>query len=258
MHAAAPALSERQIEQFQRDGYLIFREMAPAPQCRHMAAVANAHLQQGVAPLEYEAQVGYPGAPESLDAPGGKTVRRLRNAYQRDASFAQWAGNPDLVAKLAALLGEEVCLTLAHHNCVMTKHPNFGTATGWHRDIRYWSFQQPDLISVWLALGHEDASNGALHFIPGSHRLQIAPDQLDQLDFLKPEHPQNRALFAQGITPELQGGDVVFFHSGLFHAAGRNTSEAIKNSVVFAYHGQSNVPRAGTRSAAPGSVLLGH
>jgi phytanoyl-CoA hydroxylase len=257
MNAAAPALSERQIEQFQRDGYLIFRAMVPAQQCRDMAAVANAHLQQGMAPLEYEAQVGYPGAPASLDAPGGKTVRRLRNAYQRDASFAQWASNPDLIAKLAVLLGEEVCLTLAHHNCVMTKHPDFGTATGWHRDIRYWAFTHPDLISVWLALGHETAGNGALKFIPGSHRLQIAPDQLDELDFLKPDHPQNQALFAQGITPELQQGDVVFFHSGLFHAAGRNASPSIKTSVVFAYHGQSNAPRAGTRSAALGSVPLG-
>jgi phytanoyl-CoA hydroxylase len=258
MHAAEPALAERQIEQFQRNGYLIFKAMAPAQQCRHMAAVASAHLQQGVAPLEYEAQVGYPGAPASLDAPGGETVRRLRSAYQRDASFAQWASHPGLVAKLAALLGEDVCLTLAHHNCVMTKHPDFGTATGWHRDIRYWSFERPDLISVWLALGHEYEGNGALRFIPGSHRLQIAPDQLDELDFLKPDHPQNQALFAQGITPELQQGDVVFFHSGLFHAAARNTSEAVKISAVFAYHGQSNAPRAGTCSAAPGSVLLGH
>lgn len=258
MNALEDALPERQAEQFRQDGYLIIRAMVPLEQCRRMAALADEHLRKSVAPLEYEAQVGYPGAPASLEAPGGKTVRRLRDAYQRDASFAQWASEPKLVTKLTALLGEEVCLTLAHHNCVMTKHPNFGTATGWHRDIRYWSFQKPDLISVWLALGHEDASNGALHFIPGSHRLEIAPDRLDELDFLKPDHPQNQALFAQGITPELQPGDVVFFHSGLFHAAGRNTSEGVKTSVVFAYHGQSNAPRKGSRSAAPGSVLLGH
>lgn len=257
MNAVATALSERQIEQFRNDGYLIFKSMVPAQQCREMAAVANEHLRQGVAPLEYEAQVGYPGAPASLDSPGGKTIRRLRSAYHRDASFAQWARNPDMVAKLAVLLGEDVCLTLAHHNCVMTKHPDFGTATGWHRDIRYWAFTRPDLISVWLALGHEYAGNGALHFIPGSHRLQIAPDQLDELDFLKPDHPANQALFARGITPELQQGDVVFFHSGLFHAAGRNDSDSTKSSVVFAYHGQSNLPRAGTRSSASESVYLG-
>jgi phytanoyl-CoA hydroxylase len=258
MNAVAQALSDRQIEQFQQDGYLIMRSMVPAQQCARMAAVAGEHLQKGVAPLEYEAQVGYPGAPASLVAPGGNTIRRLRGAYQRDVCFAHWARNPDLVAKLARLLGEDVCLTQAHHNCVMTKHPDFGTATGWHRDIRYWSFTRPDLISVWLALGHEHAGNGALHFIPGSHRLQIAPDQLDDLDFLKPDHPRNQALFAQGVTPTLQQGDVVFFHSGLFHAAGRNASASVKTSVVFAYHGQSNAPCPATRSATSESVFLGH
>ncbi|MDQ9171956.1 phytanoyl-CoA dioxygenase family protein [Oxalobacteraceae bacterium R-40] len=257
MNAVATALSERQIEQFRQDGYLIIRAMVPMQQCRHMAAVAIAHLRQAVPPLEYEAQVGYPGAPASLDAPGGRTIRRLRSAYQRDASFAQWASDPDLVAKLAVLLGENVCLTQAHHNCIMTKHPDFGTATGWHRDIRYWSFARPDLISVWLALDHEHAGNGALRFIPGSHQLQIAPDRLDELDFLKPGHPENQALFAQGVTPELQQGDVVFFHSGVFHAAGRNAAASTKLSAVFAYHGCSNTPCPGTRTAAYESVHLG-
>jgi phytanoyl-CoA hydroxylase len=150
-----------------------------------------------------------------------------------------------------------VVLSLAHHNCVMTKHPDFGTATGWHRDIRYWSYPRPDLISVWLALGHEDADNGALKFIPGSHRIPLAPGQMDALDFLRPEVAENQALFAQGTTPVLERGDVVLFHSKLFHAAGRNSSTQMKASVVFAYRGESNMPVAGSRSAAAGEVALG-
>jgi phytanoyl-CoA hydroxylase len=138
----------------------------------------------------------------------------------------------------------------------MTKHTDYGTATGWHRDIRYWSFTRPDLISVWLALGEENAGNGALKFIPGSHRMPIAPEQMDALDFLRPELPQNQELFALGVTPELARGDVVLFHSKLFHAANRNSSERMKASVVFAYHGKSNPPVPGTRSAASGEVEL--
>jgi phytanoyl-CoA hydroxylase len=139
----------------------------------------------------------------------------------------------------------------------MTKHPNFGTATGWHRDIRYWSFMRNELISVWLALGSEVESNGALRVIPGSHRLDIRREQLDDLDFLRPDVEENQAIFARGITVELQPGDVLFFHSGLFHAAGRNNGESVKTSVVFAYRGRSNLPLPGSRSAAAGDVALG-
>jgi phytanoyl-CoA hydroxylase len=253
MHAM---LSKAQVEQFQQQGYLVLPGMVSQSRCAGMLDVISRHLRDAVAPIEYEAEVGYPGAPESLDAPGGKTARRLRNAWQRDPCFEQWAREPALVSMLAQLLGEDICLTLAHHNCVMTKHPHFGSATGWHRDIRYWSFTRPDLISVWLALGPEDARNGALQIIPGSHRIPIQGEQLDPLDFLRPDLPENQELMRQGRSLELQQGDVLLFHSGLFHAAGRNESDAVKASLVFAYRGKSNLPLPGSKSAAAGDVSL--
>jgi phytanoyl-CoA hydroxylase len=252
------AFSAIELEQFRRDGFFIVRGMVDSAACDRMEAVTREHLRQQIPPLEYEAELGYPGAPASLDAPGGRTVRRLRDAYGRDACFRDWAQDKRVVRRAEQILEEPACLVLAHHNCVMTKHPNFGTATGWHRDIRYWRFTRPDLVSVWLALGEERASNGGLLVIPGSHRLQLQPEQLDDLDFLRPEVPENQALFAKGIPVELQRGDVLFFHSLLFHAAGRNDSNAVKDSVVFAYRAASNLPLPGTRSAAAGDVPLSH
>jgi phytanoyl-CoA hydroxylase len=249
-------LSASQLEQFRQDGYLVLRGLASAATRDALLAVACAHLRQALPPVEYEAELGYPGAPVSLDAPGGRTVRRLRNVWQRDPVFRDWASSPTLHDPLRQLLDEPVLLTLAHHNCVMTKHPGYGTATGWHRDIRYWSFTRNELVSVWLALGSERKDNGALLVIPGSHRLDVQRHQLDELDFLRPEVAENQPLFARGTTVELDAGDVLFFHSGLFHAAGRNASRAVKHSVVFAYRGASNRPLPGSRSAAAGEVAL--
>lgn len=251
-----PPLSALQTEQFDNDGYLILRGMVTPTACDLMLSVTNRHLRAAVPPIEYEADVGYAGAPASRDAPGGRTARRLRDAWRRHACFRLWAEDARLTAMLRGLFGEPVCITLAHHNCVMTKHPDFGTATGWHRDIRYWSFEKPDLISAWLALGPENERNGGLRVIPGSHRLEIGRHRLDDLDFLRPDVAENRALFEHGVGLELGKGDVVLFHSGLFHAAGRNATPSVKTSVVFAYHGASNAPVAGSKSAAAGSVAL--
>jgi phytanoyl-CoA hydroxylase len=249
-------LTENQLSEFNNNGYLIVRQLVPSARCEQMLAVAKQQLATPTQPLEYEADLGYPGAPSSKQAPGGGTIRRLRDAYRRDASFRDWAEDPAQVAKLEQLLGEKVALTLAHHNCIMTKHPAFGTATGWHRDIRYWRFARPNLVCVWLALAPETAANGGLQFIPGSHRVNIRAEQLDELDFLRPDAPENQALFAQGRQAELEQGDVVFFHSRLFHAAGRNTTDVVKTSVVFAYRAISNEAIAGSRSAAAGHVAL--
>ena len=250
-------LTDLELEQFRRDGYLVFRNMVTPLARELMISVVQEQLRAAAPPVEYEAEVGYAGAPTSLDAPGGRTVRRLRDAYHRHECFRVWAEDQRVVTRLRQMFNEPVRLVLAHHNCVMTKHPHYGTATGWHRDIRYWSFARNDLVTVWLAIGRETASNGALHVIPGSHRLDIGRHQLDELDFLRPDAPDNQPLFAQGVPVELQPGDVLFFHSGLFHAAGRNDSEAVKMSVAFAYRGENNVPGAGSRSEAGGDVVLG-
>ena len=237
-------LSAAQLRQFRQDGYLVLPGMVAPEVCARIRGVVQDHLHRAVTPLEYEADVGYAGAPKSLDAPGGHTVRRLQGAWQRDDALRAWAEDPRVVEGLGQLLEEPVVLTLAHHNCVMTKHPNYGTATGWHRDIRYWRFARNELVTVWLALGDERVENGALKVIPGSHRFDIKPEQLDALDFLRPDAAENEALFAQGITVALQAGDVLFFHSGLFHAAGPNRENEVKMSVAFAYRGSSK-PAAG-------------
>ena len=138
----------------------------------------------------------------------------------------------------------------------MTKHPGYSSATLWHQDVRYWSFDRPDLVSLWLALGTETADNGALMVIPGSHRLDLDRGRLDRDLFLRPDLAENRALIEQAITLELTAGDVLLFSSRLFHAAGRNDTDAVKLSLVFTYHAADNHPIPGTRSAQYPSIML--
>jgi len=92
--------------------------------------------------------------------------------------------------------------------------------------------------------------------IPGSHRLDIAPEQLDTELFLRPELPENAALIASARAVELAPGDLLLFHCRLFHAAGTNETSQLKLSAVFTYHGVSNAPLPATRSALYPSVAL--
>jgi phytanoyl-CoA hydroxylase len=248
--------SAAELEQFHRDGYVIARALAPDAIRERMLAVARSHLKTAPAPAEYEADVRYPGAPESQDAPGGRTVRRLLQACARDPVFLEWATLPVLRDRLAQLLGEEVELSQAHHNCVMTKDPRYSSLTQWHRDIRYWSFERPELVSVWLALGEERYDNGCLLVLPGSHAIDFEPERLDEAQFLREDADTNRALLATQRTVELDPGDVLFFHCRLFHAAGANRTSETKFSVVHTYHAADNRPLAGSRSAAVPDIAL--
>ena len=138
----------------------------------------------------------------------------------------------------------------------MTKRPGYSSATLWHQDNRYWSFDEQNLISVWLAVGRETKQNGCLRVIPGSHRLEIEPGRFDANLFLRSDLEENKSLLNSAIKLELEPGDVLFFHSRLFHAAGRNLSDETKYSVVFTYHEEENKPILGTRSARFPSISL--
>lgn len=250
------AFSEEDVAQFRRDGYSVVRGLAAQSLCERMRQVAQQHLAGQTGPLEYEADVNYPGAPASRDAPGGRTVRRLLQAYARDPLFQQWAASPAVGSRLQQLLGPRICMAQAHHNCIMTKAPSHSSSTGWHRDNRYWSFENPELVSVWLALGEEHRTNGCLMLLPGSHKMEIRSDRLDAVQFLRPDLEENRALLRTQITAELRAGDALFFHSRLFHAAAQNQTNDTKYSLVFTYHAADNRPLAGTRSASLPSVVL--
>ncbi len=241
---------------FQEDGYQVVKGFLSSERVARLRAVSESALQPLLAPVEYEADTGYPGAPLNRQAAGGLTSRRLLAAYARDPLFRSLATDSRLAALLHELLNEAPLLSQAHHNCVMTKHPGFSSQTLWHQDIRYWAFSRPELISAWFALTPEHRRNGALMLIPGSHRLDIAPAQLDDKLFLRPELADNAALIASAQAVELAPGDLLLFHCRLFHAAGTNETSDLKLSTVFTYHGASNAPLPDTRSALYPSVAL--
>lgn len=249
-------LSVTEIERFAADGYLILRGLVDAERCSAMVKVAQAALREGTGPAEYEADVHYPGAPPSRAAPGGGTVRRLLQAYARHPLFREWALDPAPVRGIRALLGAHLVLPQAHHNCVMTKQPQFSSDTGWHQDIRYWSFARPDLISVWLALTPETPENGCLYLLPGTHKTEIAPERLDKALFLRSELAENQRLIAARAAAQLDPGDVLFFHARVFHAASRNQTDRTKFSLVYTYRPADNLPLPGTRSASMPEISI--
>jgi len=251
-------LTHSEISNFNKQGFLIKRMYVAESSLDEMLYVATNHLENHINPIEYEADLKYPGAPDSPDAPGGKTSRRLLQAYSRDYSFQRWVKNPTLGKNLRQLFAtkNDLLLSQCHHNCVMTKAKNYSSATLWHQDNRYWSFEEENLISVWLALGDENKKNGCLYVIPGSHRLEIHPERFNKALFLKDNDMQNETLINNAEAVELKKGDVLFFHSKLFHAAGRNNTSRTKLSVVFTFHESGNNPIKGTRSARQSSILI--
>lgn len=252
-------LKNEDLSAFAKDGYFVARGFLSEHVREALKSSIQGDLEPLVGPAELEADMGYPGAPGHRSEVGGSTPRRLLHAYGRSDDLRSLALHEDVAHILSQLMGtDQVQLSQCHHNCVMTKYPGFSSATLWHQDIRYWSFERPELISVWYALGDELADNGALSVIPGTHVENFGRGRLDRNLFLRSELEENKTLTTQARVVELTAGDALFFHCRLFHAAGRNLTGQVKISPVFTYHAQDNQPIPETSSDRLPSIILGN
>ena len=254
--APAQSFTPATVDQFHENGYTIARQLIGQEMRDRMLRAARDGLERNIEPIEYEADMDYPGSPASRWDTGGRTARRLKQAHARDPVFTEWIMMPELVGRLKQLLGPSVVMPLVHHNCVMTKQPCYSSDTGWHQDIRYWSFERPELVSAWLALGNEHAENGCLQLISGSHRRAFDGRCFDERLFFRPDPPENQKLIDTRIHAELEPGDVLFFHCRTLHSASRNRTDQPKVSVVATFRPGSNRPIPGTRSASLPEMLV--
>ena len=258
-------LTDAQLRQFDQNGFIVLRDFADQEKCEAILDVAKVHLKHKIEPIETE--IGYGGKSKeyrtdvadysSMFEEFGTTVRRLRQVYSRDILFKEWMEDEKIRPVLQQILNDQVVITTAHHNSIMTKMPHQSTETRWHQDRRYWRYSNDNLVSIWLALDDEHHKNGVLEFIPGSHRMKFGPDQFDEKDYFLEELDKNIPIIKKKVSTTLEKGDVVLFHSLLLHRANKNDTDKPKISFVYTVKGASTKVIEGTRSAEYPEIKLG-
>src|SRR5688500_5828714 len=90
----------------------------------------------------------------------------------------------------------------------------------WHQDSTYWGLDRPDVVTAWVALTPSNKSNGAMEFIPGTHKK----DQIPHKDTFAPNNLLTRGQEvavavdeSQAVAIELQPGEMSLHHVRLVH-----------------------------------------
>jgi phytanoyl-CoA hydroxylase len=257
-------LSQEQLAKFNKNGFIVLRGFLDEKRCDDILRIAQIHLDAKIEPIETE--IGYDSRDKkyrtyvtdySSHADEEKiVVRRLRQVYDRDALFKAWMENEKIRPILQQILDDQVVITTAHHNSIMTKMPYYSTETRWHQDRRYWRYSDNNLISVWLALDSETSSNGVLEFIPGSHKMRFTHEQFDEKEYFLESKQENKKIIKTKISTDLHKGDVVIFHSLLLHRANKNSTDKPKISFVYTVKGARTKAIEGTRSSKFPEIVL--
>jgi len=257
-------LTQHQLSEFKENGFLILRNFADKIECEMILEIAKLHLKYKIEPIEtendYEKKSKEYRTIESnyasLENEKKSTVRRLRQVYDRDIVFKNWMENEKIRSILKQILEDEVVITLAHHNSIMTKMPHTSKETQWHQDRRYWSFSNDNLVSIWLALDDENSENGVLEFIPASHTHHFLEEQFGEKEYFKSNSPLNMSLIETKQSENLKRGDVVLFHCKLLHRANANRTDKAKISFVYTVKAKSTKVDEESRSSKYREIFL--
>ena len=148
-----------------------------------------------------------------------KQVMVVSTHYLNSATFFHSALESRVLDFAEAVLGPN--LELFMNGQVLVKEPVGGHPKMLHQDGAYFEHRHQGPLAMLCYAVDTDQQNGALHVVPGSHRLGVLRhiDTESHLGLDLAEWPWERALPIVG-----QAGDAIFFHVLTIHGSQPNWS----------------------------------
>jgi phytanoyl-CoA hydroxylase len=227
-------LTDSEIAQYRRDGYVILRGLLSersVAACREaLADLASGRIAARETVLMFESGT----APETI-APDQRelTIRKYMDYVEDAPALKAAAMNRRLHRALDQLLGQGRVL---FQEMALVKPPRIGQDKPWHQDAAYFRISDPGLIvGVWIALDPALRQNGCMEVVPASH-LGGAVPHVHENDFNRCRIVDDKLREDERVALEMQPGDALIFSALLHHYTAPNQSDLRRRAIQFHYH----------------------
>lgn len=236
-------LSGSQVEQFERDGFIILHELFAHQEVERL--LEEAHRLAANADAMRDDEV--------ITEPDSDVVRSVFRIHQSSPVFRAVCADARLHRAARQILGSEVYI----HQSRINFKPGFdGREFYWHSDFETWHIEDgmPRMraLSASILLVDNSVSNGPLMLVPGSHRAYVrcvgqtpADHHKESLKAQRYGVPSKRALSQLiedgGITQAVaNAGSVVLFDCNVMHGSAGNLSPYPRDNIFVVYNSVDN------------------
>jgi len=208
-------LSSGQLENYRREGYLIYPDQVFPPA---KFDALKAHFEQKLLALPEGVR------PESMDVP-----------HFTDPKLFDWLFADEVLDLVAPILGPDIALFASHFIC---KPRGNGKRVPWHEDSFYWKgmLDPMEVVTVWLAIDPSTLANGCMKVIPRTFGGFSDYDPVDPARNVFPtEITKKQRDESKAVPIELQPNHASLHDGRLMHGSDANTSSIRRCGYTMRY-----------------------
>lgn len=221
-------LTNEQVEQFQREGYLLGGRVLDDAQIETLRGELKRIIENQDTLEDKPARIA--NLSGNADAP----VWQIVNIWQASKPFRKLVSQPTIVEEIAQLTGAQELRIW--HDQIQYKPAETGGVNMWHQDAPLWPVLAPMTeVSAWVALDDVDAQNGAMQMVPGSHHWGNQIEFLRTLENFQAMPPEWEGHALETITRPVQAGHVHYHHALVWHGSSANTSGRPRRAIALHY-----------------------
>jgi len=229
-------LTEQQIADYRRDGYLAVPELIDGTRVKELRAATDEFLERSRRVTRSDDLFDL----DPRHTAAAPELRRIKNPADNHPLY-RWvafeSAIPDIVAEL---IGPDVKF---HHSKLNLKGSHGGAPVDWHQDAAFYPHSNDDVLAVGLLLDDADAENGAMAVLPGSHFGPVY-EHYDGDRFVGSMQSADVARLELGRAHllALPAGSIHIHHYRLVHGSAPNLSARPRRLLINSYRAADAVP----------------
>jgi ectoine hydroxylase-related dioxygenase (phytanoyl-CoA dioxygenase family) len=159
-----------------------------------------------------------------------------------DPVFGALVASPAILDMVEQLIGPDIILWTTH---LFRKQAATGREVPWHQDGHYWPIRPLATCTAWVALDDTARDNGALRYIPGSHKMGTFEHRTD----MDPRLTLHQVVDDPKFNPatekyvEMKAGQLSLHDVHILHGSPANTSGRRRAGLAIRYMPASSVLR---------------
>lgn len=238
-------LTVEQVDEFHERGFLSLGKILDDDRVALLRTEYDKVFELAQTTGEYRNLAMKQELPDSDEKKASPTqMLQIMQMCERNIHYRQLLFHSPTLDIVESLLGPNLQL---FHDQALFKPAHCGGPVFWHQDNAYWKCVPANLVSVWMTLDDVDASNGAMHVIPGSHLQSVAHDPSSEAGLLLDLKDSVDA--AKAVVIELPAGGAMLHHCQTLHYTPPNHTDRQRRAVIVHFM------TPGTRSLSTGAYI---